>query len=256
MNDYATFKSEAETILRPLADTARGLEREIAGLNHRLEVEQGNVGQHERAIVALTDTAGEKAGDQNAFEKFRTALKKRQADLDNTRAVVKALVEVLPGKHNALAAAWLKVNQALMAFAASKRPVAEAAMTAALELVIAEHDGYIAAIEAIAAEHGTVFTPGRRVRPEAKSARLVDVHRHPLGTAALGLTPRPAPVPPPPAPPPAAPGATDAPAPESSTPLDAAPGLVGMGAALVELDGELTSDDAAPVTKEALHDAQ
>jgi chromosome segregation ATPase len=185
--DYTSLiQPDVDKTIRLLADHVATLSKQLAGLQPRLQTEQGNVTALEGRLERLKASAGKKlTADQNAYEQYRRDLKKLTADLATSTEMVRAFsVELVPGKTTELAAARLKLRQALGALVESSKPSCEATMAKLLDAVAQERDAFMDAFAKVYREYGVAFDGGAKgIPPVAPSPRLAEVKRYHHGRA-------------------------------------------------------------------------
>lgn len=271
------LKPEAERVLRPLADEVQAREAELAAVRKRLATETAKADGAESDLAALKAKAPERLGSgQNAYEHFRTMLRKRTALLATSREIVGVLgSEIEPAAERALDAARTELTVAGRDFYARQRAGCESNLARLLAEVVTEYDGFARAMNEIRKTYATACD-GEAPRPYVP--RLKKMAKTLTGSPWLVFKPLPpaarAPAPLAPEPPPEAPEASqDAPggrgpveatqespqgvrAPETppSVPLDGA-GEDVEGAALEPDGAEAVAEDVGDVAEDAEADA-
>ena len=193
-----TFRAEAETKIGPLANRVAELTKHLDGIRRRAAAESENAGRIAADVADLKRLAGESlTGDTNAYERFKTSLKKLTAKLETSQEIGATFTrEIIPTKEREIAAARLKLAEALAALYAEKKPACEAEMTRLLDAVVAERDAFLTAFGQLFSDFGVGFTGGARgIPPRAAHGRISSIERRMTGGAKLVFTDRPAPTP-------------------------------------------------------------
>jgi hypothetical protein len=196
-----TLAFEAEAKLRPLAESVRKLTAQLAHLRHRLETERGNVGKREADLESLKAAASSYLAE-NTFPTFKVRLKRATEILAAAReSVVLFETDLIPRTEKGLQEAREKLEQVFAALVLAARADCEAEMAAALTVVVATHDDFLAAIREVGKTYGTAY---HGKPPVVYSSRLAEVKHTPTGRWWLTFT--------------AAPPAPAAPAPAAAVP--------------------------------------
>jgi hypothetical protein len=199
--NLAILKNDAAAKIGPLAESVRKLTAQLAHLRHRLETERGNVGKREADLESLKAAASSYLAE-NTFPTFKVRLKRATEILAAAReSVVLFETDLIPRTEKGLQEAREKLEQVFAALVLAARADCEAEMAAALTVVVATHDDFLAAIREVGKTYGTAY---HGKPPVVYSSRLAEVKHTPTGRWWLTFT--------------AAPPAPAAPAPAAAVP--------------------------------------
>jgi len=173
---YETLKIAAAEAVKVQARSYFDLKKQIDGIQKRLADEEVNAEKLRKRISELKLKAGQSLSDgEGSFEKFKTSLKKRAAELETSEeAIATVKNEILPAKKDALIYATRTLSHCLLAFCKSQKGPAEERLNELLDAVVGERDGFIDACEHVFFDYGLTLGPGRGgdVFPEARHERI------------------------------------------------------------------------------------
>ena len=95
---YSQFKAGADEAALALSETVRELLNRLPKVEKRIEDEKARLASIEERIAILKSLAHESlTSDQNSYEKYRTSLKKLNAEFETSTEIIKTLTdEILP----------------------------------------------------------------------------------------------------------------------------------------------------------------
>jgi len=181
MNYLETFRAEAEKKVRPLADTVAKLTRQLESIRKRADDEKRRAIQTEADIADLKNRAGEALTDRgvNAFDRYKTSLKKLTALLATSREIIETFDrEILPAKERELVEAKAALQAALVALVTASVPVCEVRMGELVGVVLRERDEFMSAADSLFGDyaadfqdankfsHARIYPDGVHLRPD------------------------------------------------------------------------------------------
>ena len=184
MNQYQTFKAEAEKTVKPLAARVRTLEKQRVAVQERIVGTREDVDRKAAALAAHREAAGESlTKSTSAFNEWQGRLRRLERE-HGTGCEALALLErdIRAQTDRELEAARQKRQQALDALYNAAKPACEERMAALLAAVVDERDAFVDAWAQVYQHFGTHLAHllgGSSQAPVAMSDRL-DKIRHPI----------------------------------------------------------------------------
>ena len=158
MDYYKKFKPGPGTAIDKLAGSVKSLAEQIPRITKRLSDERNNSGRLKERIRDLEKRAGEiLIDDKNAFEKYRSSLRKLNFELETSTSMIQSLSETLERSRVEFGESKFNLRVLLNAHLLEKRPVADARINVFLKECIAVVQEFLADFERIYADCGIDF---------------------------------------------------------------------------------------------------
>jgi chaperonin cofactor prefoldin len=157
MSYYETLKPGPDTDIGKLSASAKNLSEQIPRIKKRLADEQNNSERLKTRIQELESRAGEVlTDDKNAYEKYRTSLKKLNSELETSTSMIQSLSETLSSKQRELREGREKLKYTLNAYLLKNRPTADERINGLLKECIYVRQDFIDSFKKIYADCGNV----------------------------------------------------------------------------------------------------
>jgi hypothetical protein len=147
MSFYEKFKPEVEKIVAALVESFSVCKSKLALTEKRLNDQTSLLDRLNRQKDTLTSLADESLADDinsvNSFDKFKTSLRKVNADIESTSEAVEAVEgKIIPVQRRALEEAQQKLETALEGFCQQQKNDCETSMNALLSQIIELQDDF------------------------------------------------------------------------------------------------------------------
>lgn len=184
-NYYEKFKPGPDTSIVKLSESVKSLAEQIPRITKRLVDERNNSERLKERIRALESRAGEVLiDDKNAYEKYRSSLRKLNFELETSESMINSLSDSLSNKQVGLIGLKGDLKILLDAHLLRSRPVADERIKELLRECIFVRQDFIDSFKKVYAEYGIDFffldssyCPGhwveREVRDMCQSLGLV-----------------------------------------------------------------------------------
>ncbi len=171
-------ESKAKKLLNPLKDNLTKMAKQKDGIAKRLDTEKGKLESLDLQREKLDKMAGESlAGDDNAYAKFKTSLRKLSVERETAAACIAAFeTDVLPKAKVVYDDARVELQKALLNFTIKSRSAVEEKMSELVGRAVEMHDEFLNSLEELHVSFGEEFKKPLEVYPVIESDRLDSVH--------------------------------------------------------------------------------
>lgn len=158
MSYYEKFKPGPDTAIGKLSARVKSLAEEIPRFTKRLADEKNNSLRLKNRIAELESRAGEiLIDDKNAYEKYRTSLRKLNRELETSISMINSLSWSLPSKQTEFRESKHNLRVLLDAYLLRSRPVADAKINELLKDCLVVIQDFLASFTQIYLDCGMEF---------------------------------------------------------------------------------------------------